>query len=37
VAVLQAEDLNALPVGDAIAAVNRLVPKMPNDAFRRIP
>jgi ADP-heptose:LPS heptosyltransferase len=37
VAVLQAEDLDALPVSDAIVAVSRLVPKMPNDAFRRTP
>ena len=37
VAVLQAQDLNELPVTDAIAAVARLVPVMPNDAFRRTP
>jgi len=37
VAVLQAQNLNELPVGDAIAAVARLVPTMPNDAFRRTP
>jgi len=37
VAVLQAQNLNELPVGDAIAAVARLVPVMPNDAFRRTP
>jgi ADP-heptose:LPS heptosyltransferase len=37
VAVLQAQDLSELPVSDAIAAVARLVPKMPNDAFRRTP
>jgi len=37
VAVLQAENLNEMPVTDAIAAVARLVPVMPNDAFRRTP
>jgi len=37
VAVLQAQNLNEMPVGDAIAAVARLVPVMPNDAFRRTP
>ncbi|HEX4196967.1 MAG TPA: glycosyltransferase family 9 protein [Caulobacteraceae bacterium] len=37
VAVLQAENLDELPVSDAIAAVNRLVPSMPNDALRRLP
>jgi ADP-heptose:LPS heptosyltransferase len=37
VAVLQAENLDELPVSDAIAAVNRLVPQMPNDALRRVP
>jgi ADP-heptose:LPS heptosyltransferase len=37
VAVLQAQELNELPVTDAIAAVARLVPVMPNDAFRRTP
>jgi ADP-heptose:LPS heptosyltransferase len=37
VAVLQAADLNALPVSDAITAVNRLVPQMPADVLRRTP
>ena len=37
VEVLQAENLNEVSAGDAIAAINRLVPEMPADALRRAP
>jgi ADP-heptose:LPS heptosyltransferase len=37
VAVLQAENLNELPVSEAMVAINRLVPRTPADVLRRAP